>query len=341
MSTFTINGGFRDIVASSRVRLARNIKGYRYGRQSAEILKEITEKVWTALQTAPAIAQEFTRTQICPGTAQAQSLVESHTISPALAQNGGWALVSQDGGVSIMIGEEDHIRLQVIGNGLCPKECLAEAQRLATLLESQLPMDFDERLGYLTACPTNLGTGLRVSVMLHLPMLTAAGGIGNVINWAGRQGCAVRGAFGEGSQSEGGFYQLSNQVTLGMSEEMLCERLVGMAAQLIETEQKTRQAVREQDETGVADRLCRAAGVLKSARRIQTGEAESCLSDVLMGLQMKLLGGVDPQEVCAAEREIRPASLTLRAGREITPAERDEMRATLLRETVGNKLTIL
>ena len=340
MSLFTVKGGFSDIVASSRVRLARNISGYRYGRQSPETLRELTDKVWDALQSAPAIAGEFERREIVPRTAEAQRLVEAHTISPALAQNGGYAIVSKDGGVSLMIGEEDHLRLQVMGAGLCPKECLAEAQRLAGLIESRLPMDFDERLGYLTACPTNLGTGLRVSVMLHLPMLTATGGIPNVLSWAGRQGCALRGAYGEGSEAAGGFYQLSNQVTLGMSEEMLCGRLVDMAAQLIEAEQKTRQAARERDEIGLADQLCRAAGVLGSARRISTEEAERCLSSVLMGLQMKFLSGVEPQAVCAAERDIRPASLTVRAGRDLSPAERDALRADYLRETVGCKLTV-
>ena len=335
MSTFGMQGGFQDIVASSRVRLARNLKGYRFGRQSADTLRELADKVWDALQSAPALAATFTRTEIVPNTAEAQRLVENHTISPALAQAGGWALVSADGGVSIMIGEEDHLRLQVMGAGLCPRECLAEAQRIGTLLESRIPFAFDERLGYLTACPTNLGTGLRVSVMLHLPMLTATHAINNVVNWAGRQGCALRGAFGEGTAAEGGFYQLSNQITLGMSEEMLCQRLTEMATQLLESEQKARQTVREHGEIGLADRLHRAAGMLLTAHLLSTDEAESALSDVLMGLQMGLLTGVTPQAVYAAMRDLRPASLVIAAGRDLTPRERDEARATLLWERLG------
>ncbi|MCB6365913.1 ATP--guanido phosphotransferase [Intestinibacillus massiliensis] len=341
MSAFQIEGGFSGIVASSRVRLARNVKGYTYGQQSPEKLKEIADNVWEAVGAAPAIAGEFDRHQIRPGLAETQQMVENHIISPALAQRGGWVVVSKDGGASIMIGEEDHLRIQVMGSGLCPRECLAEAQRLAALIEHSVPMDFDEKLGYLTACPTNLGTGLRVSVMLHLPMLTAAGAMQNVIGWAGRQGCAVRGAFGEGSGAEGGFYQLSNQVTLGVSEDMLAAKLIDVAAKLIEEEERARQAVREKDETGLLDKLCRAAGVLKTARRITTAEALSCLSDVLVGLQMQVLGGVTAQAVCAAERAMRPATLTVRAGKDLTPAERDKLRADLLRREIGDKLAIL
>lgn len=341
MSAFKIQGGFDDIVASSRVRLARNITGYTYGQQTPEKLKEIADKVWEVLKGAPAIASEFDRHEIRPGFAETQQMVENHTISPALAQNGGWVIVSKDGGASVMIGEEDHLRIQTMGSGLCPRECLAEAQRLASFIENSIPMDYDEKLGYLTACPTNLGTGLRVSVMLHLPMLTAVGGMQGIISWAGREGCAVRGAFGEGSEAEGGFYQLSNQITLGVSENTLAARLIEVAGKIIEQEERTREAVREKDETGLADRLCRSAGVIKTARRISTAESVACLSDVLVGLQQKMLGGVTAQEVCAAERAIRPASLTVRAGKDLTAAERDQMRADFLRAEIGSRLTIL
>lgn len=341
MSVFKIEGGFDGIVASSRVRLARNIKGCIYGQQTPEKLKEIADKVWSVIQSVPAIAAEFDRHEIRPGLAETLQMVENHTISPALAQRGGWVIVSRNGGASIMIGEEDHLRIQVMGSGLCPRECLVEAQRLAALIENSIPMDFNEKLGYLTACPTNLGTGLRVSVMLHLPMLTAAGAMESVIGWAGRQGCAVRGAFGEGTEPEGGFYQLSNQVTLGVSEDTLAARLMDVAAEIIRQEERTRSAVREKDEVGLADRLSRSAGVLQTARRISTGEAVACLSDVLVGLQQSMLGGVTAQEVCAAERAIRPATLTVRAGKNLTPAERDTLRADLLRGEIGKRLTIL
>ena len=184
MSMFTINGGFTGLAASSRVRLARNIKGYPF-RLTEQQHSEIADKVFAALKENPTIGPEFEKKQIIPRSTEASRLVEEHLISPELAQNGGWLIVSKDGGVSIMIGEEDHLRLQVIGTGLCPKECLETANRVASLIESALPFAYDERLGYLTACPTNIGTGLRASIMLHLPMLTATGQMDRIIGYAG------------------------------------------------------------------------------------------------------------------------------------------------------------
>ncbi len=333
MSMFQIQGGFAGLAASTRVRLARNIKGYPYRGLNAAQYQQIANKVWDALQTAPAIASAFTMRQVHPNSSDGAALVEQHLISPALAQSGGWLIASEDGGVAIMIGEEDHIRLQVIGSGLCPKECLAEAKRLAALIESQVPMDFDETLGYLTACPSNLGTGLRASIMLHLPVLGRAGRIQDVISAAGRQGFTVRGAYGEGSQAVGGFYQLSNQVTLGISEDAIIEKLVSLATNVIENEKRLREQLRNQDENALADQICRAAGTLQTARLMETSEAINCLSHVLVGLSMGYLQGVSPEEVCAMEQRIRPALL---GG---APAARDKKRAELLRNMAKN-LTI-
>ena len=172
MSLFSLHGGFTGLAASSRVRLARNLKGYPFRLTPAQH-SEIADKVFSALRGNPTIGPEFEKKQIIPRSTEASQLVEEHLISPELARNGGWLIVSRDGGVSIMVGEEDHLRLQVIGTGLCPKECLETANRIAALIEATLPFAYDERLGYLTACPTNVGTGLRASIMLHLPMLTA------------------------------------------------------------------------------------------------------------------------------------------------------------------------
>lgn len=325
MAGFQIEGGFAGLAASTRVRLARNIKGYPYRGLTPAQYEEIANKVWDALQAAPAIAAVFTKQKIAAGSPEAASLVERHLISPELAKTGGWLIVSDDSGVAIMIGEEDHIRLQVIGSGLCPKECMAEARRLAALLESRIPMDYDEQLGYLTACPTNLGTGLRASIMLHLPLLETNGRMQGIIGWAGRQGFTVRGAYGEGSEAVGSFYQLSNQITLGLSEDAIVDKLIALATEVIENEKKLREQARAQNETALADRICRAVGTLQTCRLIDTGEAIGCLSNVLIGLQMGYLTGVKPGAVCALEQQIRPAVL---GG---SPAERDKKRAEKLR----------
>ncbi|MGO5095328.1 ATP--guanido phosphotransferase [Agathobaculum sp. LCP25S3_E8] len=329
MSMFEIHGGFTGLAATSRVRLARNLKGYPFRLTEAQH-KEITDKVFAALQNNPTVGPEFEKKQIIPRSTEASQLVEEHLISPELAQNGGWLIVSKDGGVSIMVGEEDHLRLQVIGTGLCPKECLDTANRIAALIEGELPFAYDERLGYLTACPTNIGTGLRASIMLHLPMLTATGEIGRMTGYAGSRGCAVRGAYGEGSKAVGGFYQISNQVTLGASAAELTDKLVETATTIIDAEKKAREQVRSQNEAGLRDRIYRAAGTLRSAYLIDTGEAVQCLSDVLVGLQMGLLSGVEPQKLYELEQRIRPAMLNG------APQERDRKRAELLREAAKN-----
>lgn len=329
MSMFEIHGGFTGLAATSRVRLARNLKGYPFRLTEAQH-KEITDKVFAALQNNPTVGPEFEKKQIIPRSTEASQLVEEHLISPELAQNGGWLIVSKDGGVSIMVGEEDHLRLQVIGTGLCPKECLDTANRIAALIEGELPFAYDERLGYLTACPTNIGTGLRASIMLHLPMLTATGEIGRMTGYAGSRGCAVRGAYGEGSKAVGGFYQISNQVTLGASAAELTDKLVETATTIIDAEKKARKQVRSQNEAGLRDRIYRAAGTLRSAYLIDTGEAVQCISDVLVGLQMGLLSGVEPQKLYELEQRIRPAMLNG------APQERDRKRAELLREAAKN-----
>ena len=324
MSMFEIHGGFTGLAATSRVRLARNLKGYPFRLTEAQH-KEIADKVFAALQNNPTVGPEFEKKQIIPRSTEASQLVEEHLISPELAQNGGWLIVSKDGGVSIMVGEEDHLRLQVIGTGLCPKECLETANRIAALIEGELPFAYDKRLGYLTACPTNIGTGLRASIMLHLPMLTATGEIGRITGYAGSRGCAVRGAYGEGSKAVGGFYQISNQVTLGASAAELTDRLVETATTIIDAEKKAREQVRSQNEAGLRDRIYRAAGTLRSAYLIDTGEAVQCISDVLVGLHMGLLSGVEPQKLYELEQRIRPAMLNG------APQERDCKRAELLR----------
>lgn len=334
MSTFTQKGGFTDLVATTRVRLARNVHGYTYRGLGLGEYKEIADKVWAALQSAPSIASDFTMTEVRAGSREASALVEKHLISPDLARKGGYLVASTDGGAAIMIGEEDHIRLQVLGSGLCPKECMETARRLAGLLESQMRMDYDEKLGYLTACPSNLGTGLRASVMLHLPVLAAYGGLPQMMSWAGRQGFTVRGAYGEGSKASGAFFQLSNQITLGLSEDAIIDNLIDAATGVIDAEKKAREQLRTRDEIGLSDQVCRAAGTLKTARRIDTAEALDCLSYVLIGLQMGYLRGVPSQEIMAAEQAVRPVLLGGTAG------ERDIKRASFLR-AVSEKLEVL
>lgn len=329
MGMFTITGGFTDIAVSSRVRLARNITGYPFHLSEAQ-KKEIADKVYTALKNTPAIGAAFTQQKIIAHSPEAARLIEQRLISPDLAERGGWLILSDDNGVSIMVGEEDHIRLQVLGVGLCPKECLDTANKVADLLGNTLPYAYDERLGYLTACPTNVGTGLRTSVMLHLPILTETGNIQQVAGFAGSCGCAVRGAYGEGSKAIGGFYQISNQITLGISAVQLTEKLIQTATTIIDAEKKIREQVRSKNELLLCDRIRRAAGTMQSAWLMDSKEAIQCISDVLVGLQMGYLSGITAQTLYTLEQNVRPAMLTG------TPQERDQKRAQMIRNAVQN-----
>lgn len=334
MRNFSIQGGFSGLAASTRVRLARNVKGYPYCNLTPGQLDEIAHQVWDALQTAPTISNGLTMKDVCAGSVEAMQLIEKHMISPEFARRGGKLIASESGDISIMLGEEDHLRLQVLGAGLCPKECMETARRIADLISMRVPFDYSDQLGYLTACPSNLGTGLRVSVMLHLPVLTESGAVERMVAWAARQGFAVRGAYGEGSKAAGGFYQLSNQITLGLSEDSIVEKLIAAATEVIDQEKKAREQLRTANEDVLFDRVARAAGVLRYARLLSSDEAARCISDVLIGLQMGYLSGIQPQVLIDAEQETRPALI------EGEPGARDCVRAQRLRQdTAALKVT--
>lgn len=330
MRNYSIHGGFTGLAASTRVRLARNVKGYPYRGLTPGQLSEIAQKVWDALSTAPAIAGGLHMTDVRAGSQEAMQLIEKHVISPEFARKGGKLIASDSGDIAIMLGEEDHIRLQVMGAGLCPKECMDTARRIADLIASRVPFDYSDKLGYLTACPSNLGTGLRASVMLHLPVLTQSGAADRLVAWAARQGFAVRGAYGEGTRAAGGFYQISNQITLGLSEDAIVDKLTALVTEVIDQEKKAREQLRSQNEDALFDRIARAAGVLHCARLLSSEEAASCISNVLIGLQMGYLTGVSPEELIEAEQDTQPALIVG------APAERDRIRAQRLREVTGN-----
>ncbi len=325
MRNFTIQGGFSGLAASTRVRLARNIKGYPYRNLTPGQLDEIAHQVWDALETAPAVSKGLTMTDVRAGSREAMQLIEKHMISPAFAQHGGKLIASESGDIAIMLGEEDHIRLQVMGAGLCPKECMKTARCIADLIASRVFFDYSDQLGYLTACPSNLGTGLRVSVMLHLPVLTESGAVERMIAWAARQGFAVRGAYGEGTNAAGGFYQLSNQITLGLSEDAIVEKFIAAATEVIDQEKKAREQVRTANEDALFDRIARAAGILRYARLLSSEETARCISHVLIGLQMGYLSGVQAQTLIDAEQDTRPALIMGE------PNARDRVRAERLR----------
>lgn len=337
------SGSDSDIVVRTRVRLARNIDGIPFAsHQSTEDAEHVVACCTKQLTELPALKDVFTiQKSSSLSDAERISLAERHLISPEFAKSSlpRAVCLSGDAGISVMINEEDHLRLQVMGDGLCINECLACAVELDQLIDAGLNTDglhyaFDEKIGYLTHCSTNLGTGLRASVMLHLPALARNGRLKALLNAAGNLGLAIRGYYGEGSRESGDLYQVSNRITLGYTEQELCDNLCEIVSQIIQEERAARKALLETSRLHLEDRVCRSHAVLKSARLISAEEAMTLLSDERLGVSLNLLPG-DIRTINVLIDEIQPATLCLNAAINANAEQRDETRASLLRERLA------
>ena len=328
-------GSCGDVVVSTRVRLARNLKQYPFpARASASQREAVERQVKDALLSGNGILSKEFRFVPLENTTEeeAVSLVERHIVSPEFIadRRGKAVLISADESISIMVNEEDHLRIQVLREGFSLKEAAETADRIDTLLSENLDFAFDPELGYLTQCPTNLGTGLRASVMLHLPGLTESGAMPRIASNLSKLGLTIRGTYGEGSKSIGALYQLSNQITLGLSENEAIENLRSITVQLMEEERKARAQMSE--EIAWQDKIDRAAGVLKSARVLSSSEFMELLSYIRLGLSTGVLQGVTTQELNALMVNAQPATLMARAGKQLDETQRDVLRADMARE---------
>lgn len=318
-----------DVVLSTRIRLARNLAEYPFpARLDTKSRIAVNEIVRDAVPAAANLKYIEMKTLT---HAQIVSLAEKHLISPEFASSadGRALLLSDSEEISVMLEEEDHIRLQVMKPGLSLSEAYAEADRLDNAINEKVKFAFDERLGYLTECPTNLGTGMRASVMLHLPALTALGRMNTLASTVSKLGLTIRGAYGEGSASMGDLYQLSNQVTLGITEKGAIENLKTIVLQLASQERAARTELLKSVET--EDTVYRAYGVLKSARLLGTKEFMQLASRVRMGAVGGLLS-VDPKQLNELMVSLQPASLNAQAGKTLDARERDILRAKIVRE---------
>lgn len=320
-----------DIAVSSRIRLARNLKGIPFpSRMSSEQKHELNIKVRDAIynsNTPFAKTLKYIEMRDIPET-QRFAMVERHIISPEFANNGidGAIILSEDESISIMVGEEDHIRIQVILGGLQLEQAYNIAERLDTLLYDTLHFAFDSRLGFLTECPTNLGTGLRASVMLHLPALENNGEIASLSQSVGKIGFTVRGMYGEGSKSSASLYQISNQITLGLSEKNALDNLKIITTQLIEKEKTKRN---DFNSLKIEDLCYRALGILQNCRILSSEETMNLLSRVKLGKSMGILDlEVSPIKLLI---ESQPFMLMQKYG-VMEADERDIYRANMIRE---------
>lgn len=328
-------GDCGDVVCSTRVRLSRNLAQFSFpDRASAEQKAQVKAKVRDAMFSGNSVlSKEFRFVEMEElSDEEAVSLVERHIVSPEFISDrqGKAILMSEDESVSIMINEEDHLRIQVLREGLSLKEAAETADRLDTLLGESLSFAFDPEFGYLTQCPTNLGTGMRASVMLHFPALTENGAMSRVSANLSKLGMSLRGSYGEGSQVVGSMYQLSNQITLGISENEAIENLSAIVAQLMEEERKARRQM--SDNILLQDKIDRAAGVLKSAKLLSGSEFSELSSYIRFGLSTGLLQGVSYQELNALSVRVQPATLMASAGKPLDQNQRDILRADLTRQ---------
>lgn len=328
-------GNCGDVVCSTRVRLARNLKQYPFpSRATIKQREAVEQKVKDALLSGNSIlSKEFRFLPLeSASEEEAVSLVERHIVSPEFISDrrGKAVLISEDESISIMVNEEDHLRIQVLREGLSLKEAAETADRIDTLLSETLDFAYDPEFGYLTQCPTNLGTGMRASVMLHLPALTENGAMPRISSNLSKLGLTIRGTYGEGSKIIGALYQLSNQITLGLSENEAIENLRSITVQLMEEERKARSQMSEN--IAWQDKIGRAAGILKTARVLSSSEFMELLSYIRFGLSTGVLQGVSTEELNTLMVNAQPATLMAKAGKQLDENQRDVLRANMARE---------
>jgi protein arginine kinase len=338
-SWMSSEGPDSDIVLSSRIRLARNFDAYKFptlfSHEEAKMIIGKTEEIINQSSI-----QKFGQLELLKidelQPLQKRVLVEKHLISPNLAEDSpyGAVLLTENEEVSIMINEEDHIRIQCLFPGLQLSEALDAANEIDDWLESNIQYAFDEKHGYLTSCPTNVGTGLRASVMMHLPGLILTQQINRIIPAINQLGLVVRGIYGEGSEALGNIFQISNQITLGKSEEDICRDLKGVVSQLISQERSAREALRKTSNIQLEDRVFRSLGVLSNSRIIETKEAARCLSDVRLGIDMGYIENMPKTILNELMILTQPGFLQQYAGGSLRPHERDIRRAALIRERI-------
>ena len=332
-SWYTSHAPEDDIAVSTRIRLARNLSGLPFpARMTPEQRKELNLKVKNAvLQSNTPFAKSLKYIDMAdvPQT-EIAAMVERHIISPEFAEENAdrAIIISADESISIMIGEEDHVRIQVILGGLQLEKAYDTAEQLDSLLYNELHFAFDRSLGFLTECPTNLGTGLRASVMLHLPVTESNGEISSIAETVGKIGFTVRGMYGEGTKASASMYQVSNQITLGISEKNAIDNLKIITAQLIDKERKARNSLKK---IKIVDLWIRALGTLQNCRVLSSKEMMDLLSRIKLGISM----GIIKTDVLPIKLFIegQPNMLMKKYG-QLEPEERDIYRAAFIRDAL-------
>lgn len=329
------SGKDSDIVTSTRVRIARNIKDINFDvkltneqrQQILQKIEEITPKIGYNLK--------FIKLKNIDDLTKL-SLIEKHLISPDFAVNNqeeGALLINDDENICIMINEEDHIRIQVFASGLELDNLLSLANELEMVIGKFINYAFNEKYGYLTACPTNVGTGMRASVMVHLPALTATGNINKVLDVVNNFGMNIRGLYGEGSETKGNVYQISNKQSLGISEQEIINNLKLITNKIIEQERTARKYLAKKS-IDLEDRVYRSYGVLTNCKKLSSEEAKKLISDVKLGTDLGIIKEMNDFKVNKLDLYTKPANLQIYLGQTLNENERDIERAEIIKKII-------
>lgn len=333
-------GPLHEIVISTRIRMARNLAGYFFlSRADSAMRGEISGAIQKAVRDCGPLSTYVDADVEHLSELDRMVLVERHLISRQHAEGSGARRVVFDPTecVSLMINEEDHLRIQVMRSGLQMDEAWEQINEIDDALEQHVEYAFHSQYGYLTACPTNVGTGIRVSVMLHLPALRLTNELDKVVQAAKDLKLAIRGLYGEGTEALGDFFQVSNQITLGRSELEIIDDFRGsVIPKIVEYEQKARQALLRNRSSALEDKIFRAMGLLQSARLMSSNEAMQYLSHVRMGLHVGRLKSVNLQTVNELFMQTQPAHLQKLQGERLNGEQRSIARAKLIRARLSN-----
>jgi len=331
-------GPVSEIVMSSRIRLARNLEKFPFATRATKVSQgEVLAVVREGLQRTGAMRQSHVFEIGDLDEVDRQFLVERHLVSREHIVHADHKAVAigQGEAISVMINEEDHLRIQVMQSGMNLQDAWTIIDGLDDELSEVLPFAYSSDWGYLTCCPTNTGTGMRASVMAHLPSLVITKQINKVLHTITKLGLTARGLYGEGTEASGNFFQISNQVALGRTEEELMENIERILKEVIHQEQAARESLITNNRTQLEDRIWRAYGILRHAKTMSSGEALDLLSAVRLGVDLGLMNGLNRTTVNEMFIFSQPAHLQKLEGHALTAKERDTKRAELIRNRLG------
>ena len=335
MNWYLENGKDSDIIISSRIRLARNIEEFPF---KIKMIKEDKNKLLEKVKfITPSIGYglKFLYLKDMDDITK-MSLVEKHILSPEMAlkkEQEGAILINNEENICIMLNEEDHIRLQVFASGLDLQNTLNLAVEIDEKLDKLLGFSFNEKYGFLTACPTNVGTGLRASVMVHLPALKMTGNLNKLLHIVNSFGMTIRGAYGEESKAKSDIYQISNNQTLGITEKEIVTNLENITKKVMEQERLARKYLAKNSDD-LEDKVYRSFGILTNARKLTSEECDNLLSNIKLGTDLGIIEELDDRKVKELMLYTKPANLQKRVGKLLDANERDKKRAETIKQII-------